>query len=155
MRILATLLLASFFLSSCTNYGTKLKFKKGELYYTKNATKEEAEKLGNYLVAQNFFTDDHAITVQLDRAGDTTLFRFVVKDEFISKDDYAAQAASFCNSLSKDVFNNKPVIIHFCDDHLKTKKIVYPTAATQWQFRQDDVATETMMVRQRPVFVKS
>ena len=129
MRGFAIFLLSCLVLTSCNNYGTKLKFKKGELYYTKKVTKQQAEKLGNYLVAQNFFSDDHAITVQLDKSGDTTLFRFVVMNEYLNNEDYARQAATFCNEISKDVFDNKPVVMHFCDDHLKTKKVVYPVVA--------------------------
>ena len=58
MKPILLIAIAGLVLSSCTNYGKKLQFKKDELYYTDRTTKEEAEKLGNYLVEQGFFTDN-------------------------------------------------------------------------------------------------
>ena len=129
MRKLFTFLAVAVAFSSCLKLGTKLTYKKGELYYTENVTKAEAEKLGNYLVTAGFFTDDHAITSQVDRKGDTVLFRFVVQPAYIDKEDYVRSTATFCTELSEKVFENKPVAIHYCDDKMKTKKIVYPIPA--------------------------
>jgi hypothetical protein len=119
-------------LASCNmkDYGTKLKFKDGELYYTKNVAKEDADKLGNYLVDKGFFSDDKRITVQLDKGGkDTVLFRFVVIDSFVNKPQYADLWQAMAGELSKDVFSNKPVTVHFCDKYLTTKKVIEPAPA--------------------------
>jgi hypothetical protein len=41
--------------SSEMSLGTKLMFNGGELYYTSSITRQEAEKLGEYLVRAQFF----------------------------------------------------------------------------------------------------
>ena len=64
----------------CNSLGTKLEFNGGELYYTKNVNEAEARKLGEYLVNEKFF-DGAKKTIQLDKSGDTYLFRAVVKGD--------------------------------------------------------------------------
>ncbi len=40
---------------ACSNYGEKLEFNEGQLYYTENVSSEDAQKLGEYLVKVGFF----------------------------------------------------------------------------------------------------
>jgi hypothetical protein len=111
--------------SSCSsNYGTRLEYKKGELYYTENAKKEDAEKLGSYLLERGFFYDDKRTSGQLDAKGDTVLFRFVIMDGFADKPEMIDLWKRTAADMSKQVFNNKPVNIHFCDKYFKTEKVV-------------------------------
>ena len=94
----------SLFLVSCTNYGEKLSYGKNELYYTKNVTKDDATKLGNYLKEQKFFTDDdRTISVQLDKTKDTFLFRMVVLDSALNDKNFIANANAFPADLSEHV----------------------------------------------------
>ncbi|MGI8467990.1 MAG: hypothetical protein ACR2N3_06010 [Pyrinomonadaceae bacterium] len=112
-------------ISGIGEYGTKLEFNGGELYYTNNVTEAEARRLGNYLVKEGLF-DGNRKTVQLDKAGSTYQFRVVVLKE--KQNDPATfqiwkEAAA---EISRDVFNNAPTEVHVCDDHLKTLRVITP-----------------------------
>lgn len=111
---------------SCTGYGEKIPYGKSEVYYTDNVSKEQAQKLGDYLQANQFFQEGRKISVQLDKAADTMLFRMVVLDNFVNDSSYIENAKFSVSKLSKDVFDMKPTIFHFCDDHFKTVRIVRP-----------------------------
>lgn len=119
--IVSTLILVT--LEACTNYGTKLTFNNGELYYTKNVTSEEADRLGNFLVADGFFGGDE-ISVQLDKQADTYLFRMASREGVEDSASFLNLAKIYTGRLSSEVFNGAPVDFHFCDTDLKTKKVV-------------------------------
>jgi hypothetical protein len=112
-------------LSGCNQYGTKLKFNGGDLFYTKNVTAAEANKLGNYLVQDGFYSGNE-ISVQLDKSGSTYLFRMVIKEGYDQKQEYIDLMKEYSKQLSKDVFNGAAVEMHMCDKHLKTLKVVNP-----------------------------
>ena len=126
MKYFLSLALVSILFSSCSDFGTKLKYGKGELYYTKNVTEAQASKLGTYLKEQQFFTDERKISVQLDKSSDTFLFRMVVLDSFLNNPGYLDMARTFTGELSENVFEKKPVVIHFCDNKLKTERVIKP-----------------------------
>ena len=110
---------------ACNQYGEKLEYNGGELYYTKNVTEAEAKKLGEYLVKQEFF-DGKEKTIQLDKNGGTYQFRMVVMKE--KQDDEASMEIfkAFAEQMSADVFNNAPVELHVCNEKLETLKVVKP-----------------------------
>ncbi|HKC64902.1 MAG TPA: hypothetical protein VKB86_14765 [Pyrinomonadaceae bacterium] len=109
----------------CSSYGTRLEYKGSDLYYTKNVTEAEAKKLGDYLVKNEFFTDQNkGGTAQLDKSGDTYQFRMVVKEGVAIDDKLVALFGSIARQISKDVFNGAKVEVHLCDNNLKTLKVV-------------------------------
>jgi len=113
--------------TSCSNFGEKLNFGKNELYYTKNVTKSDAEKLGNYLTEQQFFSNDgNTISVQLDKVNDTFLFRMVTLDSALNNTSFVENAKVFPAMLSENVFNKKPVVMHLCDNRFNLEKVVRP-----------------------------
>jgi hypothetical protein len=107
--------------SACTNFGKKLIFNNGELYYTSNVTEAEANTLGEFLVQDGFFAGE-TISVQLDKTGDTYLFRMVSKEGVENDTSFLALAETYTGMLSEKIFNGAPVDFHFCDTSLKTKK---------------------------------
>jgi len=110
---------------ACSQYGEKLEYNGGELYYTKNVTETDAKKLGEYLVKENFF-DGNPKTVQLDKQGTTYQFRMVVQKEKQSDEATEALMKIFAIQISSEVFADAPVEMHICDDNLKTVKVVKP-----------------------------
>jgi hypothetical protein len=68
----------------CNQYGTKLEFNGGELYYTNNVTEAETKKLGEYLVKEGFF-DGVRKTVQLDESGATYQFIFLISAAHVER----------------------------------------------------------------------
>jgi hypothetical protein len=119
-------LIALVIICSCKNYGEKLQYGKSDLYFTENVNKEEAKKMGDFLQASQFFPVDKKISIQLDKASDTFLFRMVVMDSFVNDSSYIETAKLMVSEMSKNAFAEKPVIMHFCDQYFKTVKIVRP-----------------------------
>lgn len=116
--------LAMLAVAGCTNYGTKLEFKKGELYYTSNVTEAEAKKLGDYLLAQEYFDDTETRTVQLDKKDGIPHVRFVVKEEYQTSPKSIELFTPIGAELSKAVFNNAKIVVDICNDMLETKQTI-------------------------------
>lgn len=110
---------------SCARYGEKLEINKGTLYYTEKINIEDAQKLGDYLLANKFF-DGNPKSVQIDKKNDTFLFRIVVKPEKQHEQNTVDLLTLFAFHLSSSVFDGQAVNIHVCNDKLKTVKIIYP-----------------------------
>lgn len=111
--------------TACNQYGTKLEYNGGEVYYTDKVTETEAKKLGEYLVKEEFF-DGKPKTVQLDKAGTVYQFRMVVQKEKQSDEQTIELMKVFAGQLSSDVFNDAPVEMHVCDESLVTVRVVKP-----------------------------
>jgi hypothetical protein len=110
---------------ACGNYGTKLEYNNGELYYTDNVTESDAKKLGEYLVNAGFF-NGKKITVQLDKAGTTYQFRMVVQPEKQNDEPTMLLMKTFAAEISEEVFNDAPTELHICDEQLKTLRVLKP-----------------------------
>lgn len=109
-------------ITGCNMYGEKLQYNKTELYYTEKASKEDAEKLGEFLVRTEF-ADDTPKSIQLSKTEDGNyLFRMVVKKDFAEKESYHTILQFYAQQLSDSVFNGKPVDVDVCDDTFETLK---------------------------------
>lgn len=113
-------------LTSCNNYGKKLDYKGGELYYTDKVTVDEAKNLGTYLVEQKFFDEANAaqVSVQLNKENDTYQFRMVVKDGVEKDESYATTFKILAGEISDKVFKGAKLDFHLCDKELKTLKVI-------------------------------
>jgi hypothetical protein len=126
IRILSAVILIGIALlriASCNNYGKKLTFNGGEVYYTDQVTEADAKKLGEYLVKEKFF-DGTRKTIQLNKAGSTFEVRMVVKKDTEKAPTTVTTFTAVAQELSREVFSGAKVVIHLCDDHLKTLKVV-------------------------------
>jgi hypothetical protein len=107
-----------------SQYGVKLIFNGGELYYTRPVTRTEAEKLGQYLVQAKFF-DGKPKSVQIKKSEQIYQFRYVVIEGYEQNEEYIGQVKEFSTELSENVFHNAPVDIHLCDtESFKTLRVV-------------------------------
>lgn len=120
---IATILLFTSVLSSCTNYGEEKEYNGVQLFYTDAVTEAEADALGNYLITAEF-ADGEKKSVQLDKTNGNYLFRMVVKEGYESNDEFSVIAQAFAADLSTNVFNGSPVEVHLCDENLKTLRTV-------------------------------
>ena len=111
------------FAGCLNNYGTKLEFNGGELYYTETVTEAEANKLGEFLVESGYY-DGEEKTVQIVKEAGTYQFRMVSKEGVAEDPEFIEVAGLYAQQMSEYVFNGAPVEVHFCDDHLKTLRIV-------------------------------
>ena len=112
-----------FMMQSCFKRGNKLTYNEGELYFTEQVQKSDAEKLGKYLLNEGFFNGEKR-TVQINKNGKTWEFRMVVKKGTETDDQYINLFGFFSLQLSKAVFNNEPVDIHLCNEKLETLKVI-------------------------------
>ena len=115
--------------TSCTNYGKKLKVEgtKGEVYYKgEGVTEAEAAATGKFLKEQNFFmADDKTRSVQISRKNNRIEARFVIDEKGIAQVNNPDGAFAELGALmSKNVFNNVPVDIIYTDNKFADKKTI-------------------------------
>lgn len=110
-------------LTACNNYGEKKVFGKGELYYTHNITADEADKAGSKIQETGYFTNDKAVSVQLDKTGDTYKLRFVVNEKAFS-DTAVDFSFKFIATSVSQALSNAVVVPEMCDNSFSTKRII-------------------------------
>jgi hypothetical protein len=108
---------------SCNSYGDKEVFNGTEVYYKTGVNKDEAVKLGNYLVSSEF-ADGNSKSVQLVKNEETGayVFRMVTNKEARENDSYDFIFKLMAIQISDSVFNKQPVDFDVCDDRFKTVK---------------------------------
>jgi hypothetical protein len=117
------LLLGSMALSSCNSYGSEKDFNGVQLFYTSSVTEAEADKFGKFLIDSEFADGDKK-TVQINRKDDIFQFRMVVKKGLEKDEDYSEIAKTFAAAISEQIVEGGKVEIHFCDEYLKTLKVI-------------------------------
>ena len=95
-----------------------------EVRYTKNVTLGEAEKLKDFLVEFGFSDDENPKTVALDKEDNFYIFKMVLDKSRMEDENTVGLLTMFKGELSKNVFNNKPVKIHMCDELMNTIKTI-------------------------------
>ena len=105
------------------DYGTEKSFDGVQLWYTSIITEKEADAMGNYLI-ESGFSDGMEKTVQLNKSGNTYEFRMVVKTGIEQDQEYAELGKLLATEISTFVFNREPVDVHFCDENLKTLRVL-------------------------------
>jgi hypothetical protein len=140
MRKLALIFLAALILSSCTDYGKKLEYGKGELYYTDKVSEAEAKNLGKYLSDVKMFPEGKEVSYQIDKDGETYVFKLVVNDEKYTTDQaYIDDSQMMAGFISHDVFGDKPVQFWLCDDSFEPLKKLGFTALPDSIKKQSDM----------------
>jgi len=104
------------------NLGTKKTFNGYEIYYTSAVTEKEADKLGAWLIA-NEWADGERKTAQLTKTGKTYEFRMVVK-KGIEQDQEIIDQFKLVAYHLREVFDGQAVDIHLCDERLNTLRVV-------------------------------
>ena len=96
-----------------------------EVYYTNGATKEEAERLCNYLL-RSWGPSPNRRSVQVAKTPAGYQFRMVIKKE-LQQDAKVLKELEFVGArIARDVFDGAPVEIHACDDHMRTLQAFPP-----------------------------
>ena len=121
MRLLGVFALM-LLLVSCNDYGEKVSEGKAEVYYKDGATKDDAQRLMDYLFDIGYFDKDQESSVQITKSGKSYIVKLVTKPEYIKKEELYPEYQNLRMSMSIKVFDNAPTELHLCDDQLKTKK---------------------------------
>ncbi len=98
------------------------------LYYTSAVSKDDAKRLGHFLVEQKIF-DGRQISMQLSKIGQTVQVRFPAKPGFEKNEAYAASVQALGVQISQQFFQGAPLEVDLCDAALKTLRAI-PVAAT-------------------------
>jgi hypothetical protein len=120
---LLALLTVLLFTIGCSNYGKEKTFKGVQLFYTTQVKEAEADSLGAFLISSHF-TDGDPKTIQLNKTGSTYEFRMVIKKGIDQDPEYVKMAKAYAAEISSHVFNNAQVDVHFCDEKLKTIRVM-------------------------------
>ncbi len=115
-----------FALTSCSGYGEKIKInEKSEVYIKDGGTKEEADKLGGFLLRNNYFDTSSEKSVQISKDKDTTFVKFVVDADKLKDNPQAELGFQYMQMMLRDsVFNGKPTRIILTDNAFKTIRAV-------------------------------
>ncbi len=130
MRSIILFIVLAVGISACTNYGKKVTIEgtKGEVYYKGDGvTKEDAEKLGNYLKKDiPYFDNERRKSIQLMKAKDGGYdIHFAVDQKKLEETPDAIESFTQIGAaLSIDVYNNQPVNIFLTDSKFKDFKSI-------------------------------
>ncbi|MGN6568817.1 MAG: hypothetical protein ACTHJ0_12725 [Flavipsychrobacter sp.] len=121
---LLTLSFLIFSIIGCTSYGPKKVFGNTDIYYTSSVTTSEVDALGDYFIKTGLDKNGQHKTTKLDKSGNTYEVSVVVKKGLELDQQYMDVLKKYAAYISHDVFNNAPLEIHVCDNHLKTLRVV-------------------------------
>ncbi|WP_046746118.1 hypothetical protein [Kordia zhangzhouensis] len=93
-----------------------------EIRYTKSISKEEVEKLRDFLIDFGFSNDEIEKTVEVDKENNKYILKIVVEEGYRENKTMEAFLTLLKNEASKKAFNSQPVKVHMCDELLNTIK---------------------------------
>jgi len=107
-----------------TNSDPRLTFKQGVLLYNDSVSSAVASGVGEYLVRQNYFADDKAVTVQLHQVQGIYRLRFVI--EAVHANDLLpnVEFGVMGSEIAREVLGGQSIEVSLYDDHLQPIKIV-------------------------------
>jgi len=102
--------------------GTRLAFGKGEVFFTPGVEQAEAQKIGEILVREKYFSDGPA-TVQVCYENRRYEVRCVVRAG--AENDNSERAwRQLGSTISEECFRRSPVDIHLCDEKLRSLRVI-------------------------------
>jgi hypothetical protein len=121
--VVVLVLVFGFAVAELQGRGKRLEFNRGEVFYTTRATRDEATRLGNYLVRDGYF-DGTPKSVQLTRDGRRVQVRLVVKKGTDTDPQFAGVFREFAAQINREVFTGQQFELHLCDEYLKTLRVI-------------------------------
>jgi hypothetical protein len=97
-----------------------LRFGNSDLFYTDPVTADEAARVGEHLVAAEFFRDDVAASVRLRREESEYHLDFVVNSSAVSDSGIIDAFGVIGTSISEGALGGQPVVVHLCDDQFRS-----------------------------------
>lgn len=105
------------------DHGPGLRFAGGVVFRGAGVDEAVAKQLGDYLVAEKFFTTGLK-PVRVTKRGDVFEFRFVAGPEKVKDEAFHAIAKDFGAELSQGAFGGAATEVHLCDQDFKTLKAI-------------------------------
>ena len=124
LKASSLLLTGILFFIACSPYGEKVEINsKSEVYIKDGGTKEDAKRLGNFLLRNNYFDEQADKSVQLTKSKDTFVVKFVINEEKLKGNSQAELGFQYMHMLLRDsVFSGKPTKVVLADEKFKTIK---------------------------------
>lgn len=123
-------LLTSFSFYSCQPYGKKVQVNDHlEVYIKKDATEEEAKKLGSYIASLDS-SNTNEKSVQLSKENNVYTVRLVIPEESLKDKTLEDSFSALQYLIKENVFPNQTVKLILADDEFKDKRAVQEMAAS-------------------------
>jgi hypothetical protein len=100
----------------------KKMFMAGELYYTKNVTMSEVDKLGNFFVKEQMF-DNTKKSIMFDKEDGVYIIKIVIKKGIESDMRYIMLLEMMAERTAK-ALGVKKLDFHLCDSSLNTLRVI-------------------------------
>lgn len=112
--------------SNYLSYGKKVRINDKSYVFIKNdATEDEAQKLGGFLIANKFFNDQTEKSVQLQRENDLYTLRFPVDEDEIKANPRGEDTFQYMQMRLRDsVFGGRSVRVILADHNFKDIKTI-------------------------------
>jgi hypothetical protein len=101
----------------------KLAYKQSDLYYTENISKEDAQRLGDYLNDNGFF-GNRSLSVKIDQDKSGYIFSIPVDKAKLEDQEALNNLRKVSDLLSKEVFSGKQFEIHLTDNRFNNIKTI-------------------------------
>lgn len=121
----ALILVSIVLLASCSGYGDKEVFNGTEVFYKGEITKDEVNKLGNYLISSEF-ADGRGKSVQLvkNEENGNYVFRMVTNEKAQKEKIYEYSFKALAMQISDSVFSGEPVDFDICNNTFESVKYI-------------------------------
>jgi hypothetical protein len=111
-----------------------LEFESGDkVYYSGTAIEEDALKLGEYLTEIQYFgpSQEKPTAVWLDITNDIVYVKFSVIEDAWEDKELIEDAKEYALLISNEVFTERPVVLHICDEKWEVKKQLTPESLVE------------------------
>ena len=121
MARIATLILVLAGVCGCSDYGERLQFGKGRIYYREGVSEEIARRVGKFLSEQGlkpgqpYFDDEDRRDVQVLRDGDRYIVRFFVREDQLKPGLTVGFEDLMKPALEQKVFEGEKIGLQLCD----------------------------------------
>jgi hypothetical protein len=107
------------------DYGSRRKFKKGEIYYNQPVATEQVDKIGDFMILMGFFNDDREASMLLDEndEGVFELMIVIVGEEALTEEVVQA-FSSIEQVIQNDVFPENEFHLVLTDDEFDPIKTI-------------------------------
>ncbi len=131
--------------------GTRIAFgRSGEIYYSNDVTRNEAQQLGEYLKNDKWFEEGTSHSVILAKSGSDFLISVFYENGVWDDQELLKFYESYASRLSGDVFDGKPVQFLFrkSDNNQVMHRLAAKTGVSRGEFRKHlhaaDLAIQSM-----------
>jgi hypothetical protein len=123
---LLLLVLSITLFSNCSSHGDKVEINsKSEVYIKNGGTREDAKRLGDFLLQNSYFDSTTEKAVQLSKSKDTFVVKFIIDEEKFKNTPQADIGFQFMHMLLRDsVFAGQPTKVLLTNNKFETIETV-------------------------------